>query len=312
MLDCAVSDEPSMEAILAEVRRLILRDEAARRAPPMLMEKGESILLTQMLAANGSVVSIAPGTNAHTALRPMMRKHDPFADIEALQNEVSALLGPGALTRPGARNDLPKKNGEAADRASHDTTMPLEALNLEPIVADAERAGAARAVSLVEPAAAPVQHCAAGAGEVLDPSAQIERMLAHQMAAAHEVAMMLTNAAVEQIQAESAGGGERLAQSRGRARALGGQRRGHEAARLADTAVRMMQAYNTALDTLMAFGGDTAASMAKRGRKARNSRASASMKAPRETAPRPHRGRKAAGTRARNRKGCYPHAVGAD
>ncbi len=307
MLDQAINDEPSMEGILAEVRRLILQDEAARRTPPVPQAGGKPILLTQMLAANGSIVNIARGTEAHAALGPM-RTHDPFAKIESLQEEVAALLGP----EPDGRRDAQAwaARGSRSDdcRDAPAGTVGLAGLALAPIVVDGARpappAEVCAAGELVIPMeAAPCRPVADGS-DLRDPSEQIERMLAHQMAAAHEAAMMLTRAAVGQIRGANADSDEPLQQPRSRARARGRRRGGGDAARLADTAVRMMQAYNSALETLMAFGGDAAASIAARGKRVAPSMPTAAHAPKRARKPKRKR---AAGRRPRGRPAIGPN-----
>src|SRR6185295_12405186 len=112
MLATAVNDEPSMETILAEVRRILAEEEAARSPRPALHEGEKPLVLTNMLAADGSVVSIAPSTRAYAALRPMARRPDPFAGIDELMHRVSALVTaepgtPGA--GHGPRPHLPSR-----------------------------------------------------------------------------------------------------------------------------------------------------------------------------------------------------------
>lgn len=301
MLDQAINDEPSMEGILAEVRRLILQDEAARCTPAVPQERGDPILLTQMLTADGSVVNIARGTKAHVALCPM-RAGDGFAKIESLQEAVAAMLGSDAGGGRAAQNRAPRQDGPAAFRDLPDSTVRLAGLSLAPIVADNPgRVPACASLpetlpvpacasgEIVEPAGATPCRPAADANEARDPSTQIERMLVHQMAAAHEAAMMLANAAVGQIRGGSADGDEPLPRPRRRAHATNRKRQGDDAARLADTAARMMQAYNTALGTLIAFGGDAAASIAARGKGPGRSMTPAGAKAPHQAGARPHR-----------------------
>ncbi len=264
MLACTVNDDPSMESILTEVRRILLEEEAARLAPPAKAEKGAPLLLTRMLAADGSVVSIAPSTKAYEAIRPMARPRNAFAEIDALRSRVSELVGAGAGGAERARDAAWKTVSETQRMLAEAATVSVATISAAPFVAFEDQTvsmGGAVARTENRPPLAPKgSDCsgapaeAAGADSSRDPAVQIQRMLAHQMAAAHEAVISLTSAAVEQIR-----GGEDeapLPAARGRVRAMRRRKDGDEAARLADTAVRMMQAYNTALTTLMSLGGE--------------------------------------------------------
>lgn len=275
MLDCAVNDEPSMETILAEVRRILLAEESARAAPPLEEENDAPLLLTQMLVADGSVVSIAPGTRACSALRPMINPRNPFAKIDALKNEVSALLGADSRLWRRSKSGAPMQCAEPARSEACSATVQAAALCQGPIIADGEQPASGRAVRLRARVPAPIMM---GDGNVTvvaddavpdapvprDPAAEIERMLAHQMATAHHAVITLASAAVEQIHGGDEGARAAAPRSRGGVRVLPDRRRSGEAARLADTAVRMMQAYNHALATLMTLGGEATKSMAAR------------------------------------------------
>jgi hypothetical protein len=270
MLAYTVNDEPSMESILTEVRRILIEEEAARLAPPQKAAKGESLLLTQMLAADGSVISIAPSTKAYEAIRPMARPRNAFAEIDALRSRVSDLVEAGSGGAERARDSAWKTVSETRRMLAEAATVNVATISAAPVIASEDQTvsiGGAVARTEDRPPLAPKKHdrsgapaepagAETGANGPRDPAVQIQRMLAHQMAAAHEAVLSLTSAAVEQIR-----GGEDeapLPAARGRVRAMRKRKDGDEAARLADTAVRMMQAYNTALTTLMSLGGEAA------------------------------------------------------
>src|SRR5690242_11008299 len=151
MLSREVCHEPSMEDILDGVRRILAAEETSRLARIARSAEPEPLLLTDMIAADGTVVSIAPETKAYDAIRPMA----PVA------------------VEPAPSPPLPKRY-----------TARRNVVSLEPgATAMPRREG-------VSDAKAPA-----------DPAVYIERMLAHQMASAHETAMMLSNAAMEKMRA---------------------------------------------------------------------------------------------------------------
>ncbi len=67
MAETRGDNEPSMEEILASIRRIISEDSEPRRSPDGVGREGEVLDLTEMLTADGSVVSLAsrrPGTGS--------------------------------------------------------------------------------------------------------------------------------------------------------------------------------------------------------------------------------------------------------
>ena len=69
MAETRGDNEPSMEEILASIRRIISEDSDPRRSPPPKGREGEVLDLTEMLTADGSVVSLAsrrPGVATQT------------------------------------------------------------------------------------------------------------------------------------------------------------------------------------------------------------------------------------------------------
>ncbi len=192
MLSTEVREEPSMEDILDGVRRILAAEESARLARGAESAQPEPFLLTDMIAADGTVVSITPESKAYAAIRPMA---------------MDVIAAPSA--------PLPKRYTER------------------------------RTLAKVEPCAidTPRTESLSDAKTPADPSSYIERMLAHQMASAHETAMMLSNAAMEKMRAGAVD---------------------EEAVRLADSAARMMEAYDAALAKLMSLGGEAARSVRRR------------------------------------------------
>ncbi|HXV25993.1 MAG TPA: DUF2497 domain-containing protein [Alphaproteobacteria bacterium] len=59
MAETRGDNEPSMEEILASIRRIISEDSEPKRPPPSGAREGEVLDLTEMLTADGSVVSLA-------------------------------------------------------------------------------------------------------------------------------------------------------------------------------------------------------------------------------------------------------------
>lgn len=305
MLATAINDEPSMESILAEVRRILTEEDAGHSPQPALREGDKPLVLTNMIAADGSVVSIAPSTKAYAALRPMARRPDPFAGIDELRHRVSELVTSELETAGAGHGPRPRLPSRRA--ATEAMTVDVAMLCQTPIIVPGyapDHAGVdivrtrTRAPARIEMAETPIAPTVAAgpdttpcAGRARDPVAEIERMLAHQMAAAHHAAVTLTGAAVDQIQTGAGGDDDLnrpLSRARGGVRVLGKRRRGDDAARLAETATRMMEAYNNALDTLMALRGDAAKSIAahkpggrKRGRPGKGARSIATRSAKR-------------------------------
>ena len=69
MAETRGDNEPSMEEILASIRRIISEDSDPRRSPSPKGREGEVLDLTEMLTADGSVVSLAsrrPGVATQT------------------------------------------------------------------------------------------------------------------------------------------------------------------------------------------------------------------------------------------------------
>ncbi len=78
MAETRGDNEPSMEEILASIRRIISEDSEPRRPPAGGAREGEVLDLTEMLTADGSVVSLAnrrPGIEGLPETQP--EKADP-------------------------------------------------------------------------------------------------------------------------------------------------------------------------------------------------------------------------------------------
>jgi len=102
-----------------------------------------------------------------------------------------------------------------------------------------------------------------GSADMLQPANQIERMLAQQMAAACQAVLTLTGAAIQTIHNEAKDGETSEIASRsgcGRLRIRVKRDPGAKAARLVNSAARMMQSYNSALTTLAMLRGAPPAS----------------------------------------------------
>ena len=128
MKPAVMIQKPSMENILDSIRRILAEEEAWRgragRAPMPFRDRNdgdsptpcaparndayearapgrdarEIVLLTRMIAANGTVVAITPTfpqASRASAARSLRASADPFAELDGLRTRVAALLATG-------------------------------------------------------------------------------------------------------------------------------------------------------------------------------------------------------------------------
>jgi cell pole-organizing protein PopZ len=150
-------NEPSMEEILASIRRIISEDSDPKRSSGNAGREAEVLDLTEMLTADGSVVSLAsrrPGiaTPGEPQTTPEPVKPDP-----AKSDTVKADTVKQDLRRPGGSSavvHLSEKEhdpvmSEAEARASmiSDTTLEASASSLGRLARAVRREAALRAFS---------------------------------------------------------------------------------------------------------------------------------------------------------------------
>jgi hypothetical protein len=205
------------------------RESSLRPAPPPTRHKPTSVpeairlqATAAMLRANADRLS---QQGDHTGAR-WERK-----DAEDMAQSAADFLDPlshiTARLRPGAGGEM-----VAATR---------EVMNRKPGIVDTVRTGpdmlaATASLNRLELAAdAAVLTQATDAAETIQAGNSLEKMLAHQMAAAHRLAMRFAGQADEELRAYTASGH---------------QMRAVEAARLAGTVAKLMGAYQGAMLTL--------------------------------------------------------------
>ncbi len=123
MAETRGDNEPSMEEILASIRRIISEDSDSKRPPEAGGREGEVLDLTEMLTADGSVVSLA-------SRRPgIATSGEPLATPEPARPETAKEPGRegGSSTMTHSEKEPDPIMSEAEARAGMISEKTLEA-----------------------------------------------------------------------------------------------------------------------------------------------------------------------------------------
>lgn len=147
MAESRGDNEPSMEEILASIRRIISEDSDSRRSPENGGREAEVLDLTEMLTADGSVVSLAsrrPGiaTSGEPQSGPESARPEP------VKQDLGREGGSSAIVRFSEKEHDPAMS-EAEARASiiSETTLDASTASLGRLARAVRREAALRALS---------------------------------------------------------------------------------------------------------------------------------------------------------------------
>jgi len=147
MAESRGDNEPSMEEILASIRRIISEDSDSRRSPESGGREAEVLDLTEMLTADGSVVSLAsrrPGI----ATSGVPQSEPESARPEPVKQDLGREGGSSAIVRFSEKEHDPAMS-EAEARASiiSETTLDASTASLGRLARAVRREAALRALS---------------------------------------------------------------------------------------------------------------------------------------------------------------------
>jgi hypothetical protein len=147
MAEARGDNEPSMEEILASIRRIISEDSDPRRSQPTGTREGEVLDLTEMLTADGSVVSLAsrrPGASQQGEAQS--EAADPAG---AAATRDAGREGGSSAQVHGSQQEHELVMSEAEARASivSDTTVDASTVSLGRLARAVRREAALRAFS---------------------------------------------------------------------------------------------------------------------------------------------------------------------
>jgi cell pole-organizing protein PopZ len=145
MAETRGDNEPSMEEILASIRRIISEDSEPRRPPAGGTREGEVLDLTEMLTADGSVVSLA---NRRPGIEGLAETQPEKADSATLETdkEGAGLGGGSSEIVHFSKQEHGSAMSEAASIVS-DTTIEASSASLGRLARAVRREAALRALS---------------------------------------------------------------------------------------------------------------------------------------------------------------------
>ena len=144
MAETRGDNEPSMEEILASIRRIISEDTDTRRMPGDSRREGEILDLTEMLTADGSVVSLAsrrPGIG--TAAEPPAPEDEP-AKEDVVEGDDGT---PAVFDLSEKERDPVMSEAEARASMISDTTVEASTTSLGRLARAVRREAALKAFS---------------------------------------------------------------------------------------------------------------------------------------------------------------------
>ena len=147
MAEARGDNEPSMEEILASIRRIISEDSDPRRSQPTGTREGEVLDLTEMLTADGSVVSLAsrrPGASQQGEAQS--EAADPAG--AAATRDAGREGGSSAQVHDSQQeHELVMSEAEARASIVSDTTVDASTVSLGRLARAVRREAALRAFS---------------------------------------------------------------------------------------------------------------------------------------------------------------------
>jgi hypothetical protein len=146
MAEARGDNEPSMEEILASIRRIISEDSDPRRSQPAGTREGEVLDLTEMLTADGSVVSLASRRSGASQGEAQSGAADPAG---AAATRDAGREGGSSAQVHGSQQEHELVMSEAEARASivSDTTVDASTVSLGRLARAVRREAALRAFS---------------------------------------------------------------------------------------------------------------------------------------------------------------------
>ena len=147
MAETRGDNEPSMEEILASIRRIISEDSDPKRSPGTGGQEAEVLDLTEMLTADGSVVSLASRRPGITTSGEPQSGSNP-AKPETAEQGLGREGGSSAI-KHFSEKEHGSAMSEAEARASiiSDTTVEASATSLGRLARAVRREAALRALS---------------------------------------------------------------------------------------------------------------------------------------------------------------------
>jgi uncharacterized protein len=148
MAEARGDNEPSMEEILASIRRIISEDSDPRRSQSSGTREGEVLDLTEMLTADGSVVSLASRRSGAAAQgEAQTGAAEPAAPAAAIR-DVGREGGSSAQVHVSQQeHELVMSEAEARATIVSDTAIDASTVSLGRLARAVRREAALRALS---------------------------------------------------------------------------------------------------------------------------------------------------------------------
>jgi cell pole-organizing protein PopZ len=148
MAETRGDNEPSMEEILASIRRIISEDSQGRRAATSERGEGAVLDLTEMLTSDGSVVSLA---SRRTVLTPASPESEQTPAVPTNEKQIKDKLEESLssiVPNPGKEREPAMTEADARANVLSDNAFEASSTSLSRLAKAVKREAALRALSL--------------------------------------------------------------------------------------------------------------------------------------------------------------------
>lgn len=148
MAETRGDNEPSMEEILASIRRIISEDSQTRRTTTGERSEGGVLDLTEMLTSDGSVVSLASRRTVLAPASPVPEQAPAAPTIEKQINDKLEESPSSNFPVPGKEREPVMTEADARANVLSDNAFEASATSLSRLAKAVKREAALRALSL--------------------------------------------------------------------------------------------------------------------------------------------------------------------